>query len=219
MLIRTFASVMKKIFTLIATMLLCCGIGYTLEECPVPFTTDVPYKQGTIKMDFTFDRDWGFGWGTGSQKHNTPCVSAETEGELFIPDSIIVPNGSKMPVTWISRGSFQSCPNLTQVHLPKTIEHISDLSFSGCTSLREITFPDSLEWIYPRAFIGCTALQRVRFLSATPPNCYNNDNFDDVTYATATLVVPVKAAEAYLNNSLTYRFRYHAEVIPIYNNK
>ena len=207
---------MKRI-TLSLIMLLCCSIGHPVDDKEsVRFTADVPFGKGTIKMDVILESNWGWGWGTGSQKLDAPCIPADTKGELFIPDSITVPDGSKMPVTWISRGSFQTCQNLTQVHLPKSITHISDLSFSGCTSLREITFPDSLEWIYPRAFIGCTALRRVHFLSATPPKCYNNDNFDEATYATATLVVPVEAAEAYLNNPLTYRFRYHAETLPIY---
>ena len=206
---------MKRIALFSLILLLCCGIGYTIGGKDVVFTVEVPNGKGTIKMDFTFDSNWGWGWGIGNQHYNTPCVPADTEGELIIPDSITTPDGSTMPVKWISQGSFQSCPNLTRIQLPSSIMAISDLSFSGCTSLREITLPDSLVIIYPQAFLGCTGLRRVRFPSFQPPRSYY-DTFEEVTYATATLVIPVETAEWYLSNPLTHRFRYHAEVLPLY---
>ena len=207
---------MKKSTTFFAMLLLCCGIGYTLEKNQIGFSARVPYGKGTIKMNFLIDKEGGWGCGTGSQEHNCPCVDVDTEGELVIPDSIIRPGGQTVSVNWISPGSFQSCPRLTHIHIPKTVKYISDLSFEGCTSLREITFPDSVLIIYPLAFKGCTGLRRVRFLSSQPPKSYYYDNFEETTFATATLVVPAEAADRYLHCPLTYRFRYHAEILPLY---
>lgn len=207
---------MKKIIILSTLMLLFCGIGYTLEKGQLGFSASVPYGKGNIQMNFLIDKDWGWGCGTGSQEYDCPCVDAETEGELIIPDSITMPDGQMGSVNWISRGSFQSCPKLTKIHIPNTVRYISDLSFAGCTSLREITLPDSIECIYPQAFIGCTSLRRFRFLSSQPPKNYYIDIFDETTYTTATLVVPVEAAERYQHCPLTHRFRYHAEILPLY---
>lgn len=206
---------MKQLTTFII-LLICCGIGYTMEEGQVGFTASVPCRKGSIQMRFLMDKDWGWGCGTGSQEYNCPCIDANAKGEFIIPDSIITPNGEMVSINWISRGSFQSCPGLTKIHIPNTIKNISDLSFAGCSSLREITLPKDLVCIYPQAFIGCISLRRVRFLSIMPPRSYYNDTFDEATNATATLVIPAETAEYYLSNPLTHRFRYHAEILPLY---
>ncbi len=205
---------MKKITTFFTMLLLCCGIGYTLEEGQDSFTASVPYGKGSIQMTFIMDGKWGCG--TGIWEYNSPCVDADTEGELVIPDSITRLDGQKVSVNWISRGSFQSCPNLTKVQIPNTVKYISDRSFAGCASLREITFPGNLEIIYPEAFSGCSGLRRVRYLSHNPPMIYHGDKFDDEVYAVATLIVPAEAYERYISNPMNHRFRYHAEILPLY---
>lgn len=205
---------MKKITTFFAMLLLCCGIGYTLEEGQDSFTASVPCGKGSIQMTFIMDGKWGCG--TGIREYNSTCVDADTEGELVIPDSITRPDGQKVSVNWISRGSFQSCPNLTKVQIPNTVKYISDRSFAGCASLREITFPGNLEIIYPEAFSGCSGLRRVRYLSHNPPMIYHGDKFDDEVYAVATLIVPAEAYERYISNPINHRFRYHAEILPLY---
>ena len=208
---------MKKIVTISAIMLLCSGIGFTEEKEDVSFAADIPFGEGNVTMRFPFNPST-LACAIGDEEYCKTCIPADIDGELIIPDSIAF-EGENRPVLWISRGSFQSCPNLTRIKLPSNLRSISDLAFQGCTSLCEITFPDSIKTIYPQAFIGCTALRRVRFFSATPPQSYGNDTFDDAAYAKATLVVPVETAEYYLTNPLTHRFRYHAEVLPIYNNE
>ena len=205
---------MKRVILFNLILLLCCGIGSKLLEGEVPFTANVPFGKASIEMTFHVNAKRSK-CGTGIEAYNTPCIPVDTEGEIIIPDSVSFEDKT-LPVKFISQGSFQSCPKLTRILLPSSLRSISDLAFQGCTSLREITLPDSFEVIYPQAFIGCTALRRVRFLSPQPPRSYNNDTFDDVTCATATLVIPVEATEAYLCNPLTYRFRYHAEILPLY---
>ena len=213
---RTFAFEMKKIIIFLTLMLLFCGIGYTLEKDQLGFSASVPYGRGNIQMNFLIDNPFGWGCGTGSQEYGCPCVDADIEGELVIPDSITMPDGQTVSVNWISRGSFQSCPKLTYIHIPNTVKYISDLSFAGCNSLREITIPDRIRGIYPQAFIGCTEVRRVRFLSSQPPEENYFGTFDEITYATATLVVPAEAVEHYQYSPLTNRFRYHAEILPLY---
>lgn len=206
--------VRNYLFLFLITILL-SGMVYALQERKVFFTASVPYNSRTLEMGFHYDT---FLWGcaTGYEEYNRPCIPADTEGELIIPDSMACVDGRMIPVAWISRGSFQSCPKLTNIRLSKNLLTISDLAFAGCKSLQEITFPYSLEVIFPRAFIGCTALRRITFLSPEPPRSYNNDTFDEVTYATATLVVPAQSSELYLNDPISYRFRYHAEELPLY---
>ena len=208
---------MKRIALISLILLLCCSIGYTVGNKLIYFTADIPHGKGTVTMRFHFN-SLKSACAIGDEAYYKTCVPVDTEGELIIPDSIAY-DGVNYPIRWLSRGAFQSCPNMTRIKLPSNLLSISDLAFQGCTSLRELTFPDSIKTIYPQAFIGCTALRRVRFCYYWPPRCYNDDTFDETTYATATLVVPVEAAEYYLSHPLTHRFRYHAEIIPIYNNE
>ncbi len=203
-----------KRFIFCLVLLLCGGIGFTEEKEDVSFAADIPFGEGNISMHFHFNPSTS-ACAVGEEEYYKTCIPADIEGELIIPDSIAFEGGNR-PILWISRGSFQSCPNLTQITLPSNLRSISDLAFQGCTSLCEITFPDSIKTIYPQAFIGCTALRRVRFCYYQPPRCYNDDTFDETTYATATLVVPAETAEYYLSNPLTHRFRYHAEILPLY---
>ena len=189
--------------------------AFALYEREIVFISPIPKDGGNVEMGFHYN-PYEDAISVGYQEYSRPCVPADTEGKLVIPDSVQF-RGRTLPVCWLSRGSFQSCPHLTEIRLPKNLKTISDLAFEGCSSLRDITSPDSVWVIFPRAFIGCTSLRRVRFLPLTPPESYNNDTFDEATYATATLVVPAAAAEAYLCNPLSYRFRYHAEELPIYN--
>ncbi len=207
---------MKKIIIFLTLMLLFSGIGYTLNKNQIGFSVSVPCGEGNIRMNFLLDKNWNWGCGTGSEEYGCPCVDADTEGELVIPDSITMPDGQKVSVNWISRGSFQSCPNLTKIQIPNTVKYISDRSFAGCASLREITFPGNLEIIYPEAFSGCSGLRRVRYLSHNPPMIYHGDKFDDEVYAVATLIVPAEAYERYISNPMNHRFRYHAEILPLY---
>lgn len=171
----------------------------------------------SVALHVGHSKEEGTGVSVGYQEYDHPAIPTDFEGELFIPDSITEPYGRRLPTRWIARGAFQRCSGLTAVHLPSTLYCISDLSFQDCKSLRQIIIPDSFHIVFPRAFIGCTGLRRVVLLSANPPKSYNNDTFDEVTYQTATVVFPAMSAEAYINNPLCYRFRYHAETIPLYH--
>ena len=110
----------------------------------------------------------------GSQAYNTPAIPIDTEGIVYIPDSIQTPDGRTLPVLFISRGAFQGCVNLEGIRLPHELCYISDLSFHNCKSLRELTLPAAILYIYPKAFEGCVGLRRITMLSDTPPQTYTS---------------------------------------------
>ncbi len=198
-------------------LLLLSAVCLTQDE--PPFRHLIRSSRGMIPVGFHVGNctEEGLGVAVGYQEYDHPAIPADLEGELFIPDSITEPHGRRLPMRWIARGAFQRCTGITEVHLPSTLYCISDLSFQDCKSLRQIVIPDSFHIFYPRAFIGCTGLRRIVLLSVKPPKSYNNDTFDEATYQTATIVFPAMSAEAYISNPLCYRFRYHAETIPLYH--
>lgn len=206
---------MKRFFTIIL-LLLPTVASHTQDE--PPFVATAKTSEGMIPMAYHvgYAYDDGLGVAVGYQEYNHPAIPIDFKGEIFLSDSIVTPDGRKIPMRWIARGAFQDCGGITEVHLPPTTYCISDLSFENCKSLRQITIPDSFKVFYPRAFIGCTGLRRITFLTQKPPKSYNNDTFDEQTYQTATVVFPAQTAEDYLNDPLCYRFRYHAETIPLY---
>lgn len=202
------------VFSFLLLLVLFC---YTQDE--PPFTHLVKTSEGMLPMVFHVGNDPGtdgLGVAVGYQLYDRPAISTDFAGEIFLPDHIVMRDGRDIPMRWIGRGAFQRCAGITEVHLPPTTYCISDLSFQDCTSLRQMVIPDSMRVIYPRAFLGCTALRRVVFTGSTPPKSYNNDTFDDLTYQMATVVVPAQYADVYMDNPLCYRFRYHAETIPVY---
>lgn len=212
---------MKRLF-ITSLLMLVCAAGWTEHEPSkykdLTFTAIIraeKYSKG-IPMTFHAGRHEKAA-AVGIQEYYQIAVPTETEGEITIPDSVTF-KGETLPVYWISQGAFQPCPRLTKVNLPKPLLTISDHAFEGCTSLREVTIPENVTVIFPRAFIKCRSLRRVRFLSLTPPQCYYHDTFEETTYATATLVIPAIASETYLTHPISHRFRYHAEILPLYNN-
>ncbi|MBR5052943.1 MAG: leucine-rich repeat protein [Bacteroidaceae bacterium] len=185
------------------------------QDIGKPFIVQVRTDKGKVPMAF-HTRGSEYGCFVGYQEYNRPAIPIETKGEIFIPDSVLTPDGQRLPVRWISRGSFQDCQNITKVHLPHAIEYISDLAFQNCKSLREITLSDSLRHIYPQAFMGCNALQRVILRSPHPPRTYAEGTFEEGLLNTTTVVFPSVSAKKNWEYSDFSHFRYHAELIPTY---
>lgn len=177
------------------------------------FTVPVRTDKGKVPMAF-HTRSSEYGCFVGYHEYNRPAIPIETKGEIFIPDSVLTPDGQTFPVRWISRGSFQGCQNITKVHLPHAIEYISDLAFQNCKSLREITLSDSLKHIYPQAFMGCNALQRVTLRSPNPPKTYMEGTFEQGLLNMTTVVFPSVSAKKNWDYSDFSRFRHYMELIP-----
>ncbi len=185
------------------------------QERNAAFIVQVCTDKGKVPMAFHTCRA-DYGCFVGYQEYNRPAIPIETKGEVFIPDSVLTPDGRTLPVRWISRGSFQGCQNITKVHLSHAIEYISDLAFQNCKSLREITLSDSLKHIYPQAFMGCNALQRVILCSPNPPRTYAEGTFEQGLLNTTTVIFPSVSAKKDWEYSDFSHFRYHVELIPTY---
>ena len=200
---------------LIVSLALTSFLSVNAQGHHIPFTVKVRTDKGSVPMAFRMAMDSPF-TAVGYEEYNRPAIPVQTEGEIFIPDSVVAPDGRRLEVQWISRGSFQGCLNITKVHLPRTIRSISDFAFQGCESLREITLSDSLQVIYPQAFSGCFALKRVTLSSPYPPHTYQEGTFEESCFNTATIVVPFGSADNYRKDNLFSHFRYHAEHIPTF---
>ena len=181
----------------------------------IVFTAPIRTDRGSVQMAFRMKKDTPFA-AIGYEEYFHPAIPATTEGEIFVPDSVVGSDGQHRRIRWVSRGSFQGCKRLTKIHLPFNISTISDLAFQGCDSLREVTLPDSLTIIYPQAFWGCFALRRINLRCSNPPLTYHEGTFENHSFNTATIVVPFGSVDSYRNDKTFSSFRYHAEHIPTF---
>ena len=181
----------------------------------IVFTAPIRTDRGSVQMAFRMKKDTPFA-AIGYEEYFRPAIPATTEGEIFVPDSVVASDGRHRRIRWVSRGSFQGCKRLTKIHLPFNISTISDLAFQGCDSLREVTLPDSLTIIYPQAFWGCFALRRINLRCSNPPLTYHEGTFENHSFNTATIVVPFGSVDSYRNDKTFSSFRYHAEHIPTF---
>ncbi len=64
-------------------------------------------------------------------------------------------------VTFVGRGAFANCENLTNAYFNVNLTSIADYAFYKCTSLNAITFPKDLTKIGRSAFYKCSSLTRI----------------------------------------------------------
>ena len=125
-------------------------------------------------------------------------------GVVHIPDSVTY-NDVSYPVTGIGYQAFKDCTRLTGVTIPEGVTMLLNESFAGCTSLTKITLPSTMYSIYNYAFTGCTSLTSVTCLSETARS-FNANNFDETTYANATLYVPQGSKSSYQSTAAWSQF-------------
>lgn len=113
-------------------------------------------------------------------------IPSDLTAQVFLPYQ--EPYDVSLTVTGIGSYAFSNCYELTSVTLPNTIEYVSFYSFHECTSLTSIT---------------C--------LGMTPPAAYDDSDiesvFDQNTYETATLYVPMGALDAYKSADVWRNFK------------
>lgn len=143
----------------------------------------------------------------GISKYHHPAIPVTTKGRIVIPSKITNENGKTSVVTAISRAGLQGCKELTEVVLPDSCLGFGDQAMQGCEKLESITFPATMRVLYAKAMSGCTSLRRVTVLAKEPPECAENV-FDEQTYQTATLVVPVGSEEAYRRAPAWRKFKF-----------
>ena len=110
-------------------------------------------------------------------------------------------------ITNIPANAFSYCTNLNKINLHEGIVTINSNAFSGCRSLTEIIIPSSVNVINSKAFAFCSGLKSVTSNATTPPNC-NADAFDYITADNCVLFVPNNSYNSYKNaegwNSFVY---------------
>jgi len=98
------------------------------------------------------------------------------ESTLVIPETLDLKNNTDLvklgvefaegEVTAIASNAFSGEAGITNISLPKTIEHIGAGAFEGCTSLEEINIPEGVSAIGAGAFSGCESLQKISIPSS-----------------------------------------------------
>ncbi len=83
--------------------------------------------------------------------------STKYNGQIKIPQNVTI-GDRQYVVTYIGKGAFRYCKDLTSISLPNTIDSIGSQAFDECIGLKEFTSPISLKSIGSFAFYGCTSL-------------------------------------------------------------
>ena len=91
-----------------------------------------------------------------------PADSSAGDGQLTIPASITLEDGSTATVTELGASAFNSCEELTAIELPDTLVIIGKDAFRQ-SNLAAISIPASVAYIPPRCFWKCEALASIEF--------------------------------------------------------
>lgn len=120
----------------------------------------------SIGMAFAYDIEIDGIYYNVFSKQNKTCEVTESpnkySGQIEIPQNFII-GEEQYVVTYIGKGAFRYCKNLTSISLPNTIDSIGSQAFAECTGLKEFTSPSSLKDIGAFAFYGCTSLIELSF--------------------------------------------------------
>lgn len=165
---------MKKLLTLLATLVLCLPMTAKTNMCVQPKNGDIVrydveevdqvfyekiddyYLYDTTAID-TSDSPLSFGITSDSTAKVTyPYNYYE---DYYYLDSIIIPTkvlieGKEYVVTEIGGGTFYFHDNLEDVKIPNSIINIADSAFTGCSKLTNIDIPASVTRIGNNAFAG-----------------------------------------------------------------
>ena len=121
---------------------------------------EATYVDGTELPDFGFHSHLEsivFPKGVEKIGDDTSCFS-ESDSQKYI----ILPEGLKII------GGIQSCPNLTELILPESVENIISFAFCGCESITSIRIPASVKTFDGSCFAGC----RIKGYELDPRNPY-----------------------------------------------
>lgn len=92
---------------------------------------------------------------------STPETGEEEEPEDYesvrnIDGIVILPDNIRS----IAGGTFAYC-NITEIHLPDSLEHIGEYAFGACKELKEVYIPENVKKIEGAPFAGCNSLTRI----------------------------------------------------------
>ena len=83
------------------------------------------------------------------------------------------------------------------LRVPEGVTVIANQAAREATSITEVELPSTLVEIRPSAFSSITGITRVTCLATTPPD--SGSYFTDVVYENATLYVPMRSLDLYMN--------------------
>lgn len=112
-------------------------------------------------------------------------------------------------LTSIGKNSFKGCTKISTLKLPFSLQSLGEGAFQNCSNLRSLRIYENCNTFGIHMFCGCTSLSNIYSYNSTPAdfctkseeNQYLHCYFDDATYNTCALRVPIG-----LQN--TYRSRY-----------
>ena len=113
-------------------------------------------------------------------------------------------------VTAIDDDAFSGCIKLKEIKVSNKLSSIGVKAFYDCRSLTSIIFPDCLKSIGSNAFEKCISLTSVTSLNPQAPNMVKS--FDERTYTTAQLNIPIGAKDSYWLNYDWYKFNNIKEI-------
>ncbi len=108
--------------------------------------------------------------------------------------SVTIPNS----VTSIGYETFYGCSGLISVMIGNSVTSIGDHAFQSCSGLTSVTIPNSVMSIGESAFDSCVKLSEIKALSKEPATIKSN-TFDESTYTSGKLIIPVGAKQKYKN--------------------
>lgn len=164
------------------------------------------------------------GNGTSSTFWYGPQTLEISDAVKEIPDGMFKGNGGIEHFLWpnglkrIGKSAFENCWNMTQTHLPETVETIDDYAFRGCNcfgiagnwtgSVRldnTVVIPASVKYIGRQAFHPKVenveqsggSVSMVKFLfKGRPPSCHA-EAFTNYVYALTSSLSPWKSTAGY----------------------
>lgn len=100
-------------------------------------------------------------------------------GVINIPESFVYSDRTYY-VTEIAANAFNGNENITEVHLPETMEKIGGYAFQDCINLEYCNIPPSITSITQSAFQGCVKLSNpIQLPAATSTGTYGGRLFQD----------------------------------------
>lgn len=155
--------------------------------CAYPVISEIASRTELTAAAATTTDGWTF------TAHDTYCeitgCQNTVQGDVTIPASITMTDGTTLPVTQINGGfrssntkyitsltvpssvtlvgryAFQNLVNLTSVTFEGKIIVLEEDTFKGCSALESVTLQEGLMEIDDRAFSGCTRLESIKLPS------------------------------------------------------
>ena len=81
--------------------------------------------------------------------------------KVVIQEGVRKVQGRENEADWITNGAFSTCPNLSKVVFPHSLQSISKLSFNLCVSLVQVCIPDGVSEIGQGCFAECINLKTI----------------------------------------------------------